>query len=256
MAILEKTKISIEKKVEDFCKNDLRIEEVAWDVLDDLLDKWTEQIKTSFLWQQFRKDQPKIERGYKELKERNLALNSISWQRKSIDSIKGKLYRDFKSGKKVKDLWNYHKGIPKLNDLIRTRIVCRYMDGVPYILNNLESISKRLKIQTTNKLDPGSEEYFAYHFRFKNSFEVPGTKKKITLPCEIQIATELGTRIWEETHLLYELEREGYLPDTQWKWDKNDARFLGKQLGHLLHTIDGLILDAQNRFIDIREDKT
>jgi len=139
--------------------------------------------------------------------------------------------------------------IPKLNDLVRTRITCKYIDGVDYLSNkllNLAEIHDRApSLDKLGKLDG----YFAQHLSFKADvlYREKSSCQTSSIICEIQIATELATIIWESKHEIYELMRQNEIKDQEWQWDPYNPQFTSNQLGHLVHLVDGLLINLRDK---------
>ena len=50
------------------------------------------------------------------------------------------------------------------------------------------------------------------------------------------------------THKYYERKRETLeLPDTKWQWDYNSEEFSPNYLGHMLHYIEGAVMQIRDR---------
>ena len=70
-----------------------------------------------------------------------------------------------------------------------------------------------------------------------------------TINCEIQLASELATRVWDASHPLYEDARTRSASPEEWQWKPTDPHFIANQLGHMIHLADGLLVqlrDTQN----------
>ena len=63
--------------------------------------------------------------------------------------------------------------------------------------------------------------------------------------CEIQVATELSTTVWDTTHTLYEVSRDSDEVPEDWQWSPKDPRFISRQLGHMIHLADGLLVQLR-----------
>jgi len=92
------------------------------------------------------------------------------------------------------------------------------------------------------------EGYFAQHITFEQSviLRIAGHEQIATLKCEIQLASELATRIWDASHPLYEDARIRRNSPSEWQWTPDDPRFIANQLGHMIHLADGLLVQLRD----------
>ena len=138
--------------------------------------------------------------------------------------------------------------IPKLNDIIRTRVACRYIDGVEFLAKKFVELGKETSCHTELSREGRIEGYFAQHITFEQSviLRLAGHSQMATLSCEIQLASELATRIWDASHPLYEDARMQRNAPEEWQWKPNDPRFIANQLGHMIHLADGLLVQLRD----------
>jgi len=122
--------------------------------------------------------------------------------------------------------------------------MCKYIDGVRFFSDKLFGLAEEMRLSPKCVQEARPEGYFARHINFKSSvfYRIAGTETPGEVRCEVQVATELATRIWEATHPIYEAEREHEQASEEWQWDPKDPRFISRQLGHMIHLADGLIL--------------
>ena len=168
---------------------------------------------------------------------------------KSGDRIYSKLYELRLKSENCKDDLFSKEGppIPKLNDLVRTRISCQYVDGVEFLGSKLYSLAEHMGIEHERTREGRLEGYFAQHVNFVEDvfYRFGGGREPGSIICEIQLSTELSTRVWETTHHIYEVSRgTGEMPE-DWQWNPKDSRFLSRQLGHMIHLADGLLVQLR-----------
>jgi hypothetical protein len=139
--------------------------------------------------------------------------------------------------------------IPLLKDLVRVRVQCRYLDGVEFLTKKLLELAKEQGLAPVRKREGRLEGYFAQHlvFVYPIAFRAWGSAITVNLRCEIQIATELSTTLWEVSHGIYEVARVGSDDPETWQWDFRDARFVSRQLGHTVHLADGLLCQLRDQ---------
>lgn len=138
--------------------------------------------------------------------------------------------------------------VPELNDLVRTRIACKYMDGVEFLTTHLFGLAEELGCDPKRMRQGKLEGYFAQHLTFTAPviFRVGGAPKSVTIRCEVQVATELSTRVWEAAHGIYEHARVQAESPDEWQWNPTDPRFISRQLGHMVHLADGLLIQLRD----------
>jgi hypothetical protein len=137
--------------------------------------------------------------------------------------------------------------IPSLNDLVRTRVSCKYLDGVDFLADKLQELAEEIGICLHRSREGRVGGYFAQHIYFTEDvyWRFGGETQPCTIRCEIQLATQLSTRIWEATHPFYETEREELEGTLDWQWKPTDPRFVAHQLGHMIHLADGLLVQLR-----------
>ncbi|WP_316174555.1 hypothetical protein [Bradyrhizobium sp. SZCCHNRI1073] len=138
----------------------------------------------------------------------------------------------------------------QIEDLIRTRLVCKYMDGPRFVCDALKQLCEKGGI--SNKVREHSNEagYYAWHFYVSIPVELmlEGTVVQRNVWVEIQITTQLAEVITALTHELYETRRSaGLVPkSTDWKWEAASKEFRSAYLGHGLHLLEGIIQNLKD----------
>jgi hypothetical protein len=141
----------------------------------------------------------------------------------------------------------------KLNDIIRTEIIVKYIDGIDLVIAFLENLSKKYNFKT--KVEPKSKEegYFAKHLyiSYKNKIvDFESQPKEIEHTFEIQIRTQLQDTIKSILHNHYEKDRIKYQKEqesTNWRWQFKESRFMTNYIGHILHFFDGIIVKIKDQ---------
>lgn len=65
---------------------------------------------------------------------------------------------------------------------------------------------------------------------------------------EIQITTQLQEVIRSLLHKYYEDRRKGVEAEgTKWQWDYKSDEFVANYLGHILHYVEGMIMDIREK---------
>lgn len=112
----------------------------------------------------------------------------------------------------------------------------------------LEELAGELGIACKRERQGRLVGYFAQHFCFRDNviFRFGGGQELASIQCEVQVATSLATRIWEESHRTYEEWRVQVDTPEDWQWNPNDPRFTARQLGHMIHLADGLLVQLRD----------
>jgi hypothetical protein len=132
-----------------------------------------------------------------------------------------------------------------INDLLRTRLVCKYMDGPKYVCAHLDEHCQSCGISSSFREVSTDAGYYAWHFYFQAPVEIMINNIVTDKPMwvEIQITTQLAEVISALTHDLYEARRSGQFKTEgrDWKWEAGSQRFRSAYLGHGLHLLEGII---------------
>jgi hypothetical protein len=217
------------------------------------------EIEDSAFWRRILRDRPEWNDEYYAKTQYLLFATSEEPKlvRKSFESLIIKTYRKNvlendewpdppDSGWITPDNW-----FAQLNDLVRSTLVVKYLDGVLFLVENLELLAKELGAVCADKLESRDEGYYAAHFYVAESHEIPTADwKTIRTPVqvEIQVTTQVQEVIRQLTHQDYAERRiRQHLVEPQWQWRYEDEEFVPNYLGHVLHFIEGLIMDVRNR---------
>jgi hypothetical protein len=165
---------------------------------------------------------------------------------KGMPRLEEKIFEMVNAGR-IGELYPAGSRVPRLKDLVRVRISTCYLDGVAFLANRLSRNIESHGITVDERTEPRLTGYYATHLYFDvdRLFHF-GTESKETVRCEVQIATELSTTIWDRTHGAYALTRTVSSADTAWQWDPTDERFIAAQLAHMIHLADGLVLQLRD----------
>lgn len=222
-----------------------------WQTVADNCTRWAEEVSVSPFWAEAKIQLDQWRSEYKQETGADL-LSQVglpSFCGKSAESIKRKLIRHCRSEADYvqKALPKGGPPIPRLGDLVRTRVVCRYIDGVEFLTSKFEHLAYNMQLKPTRRREGRLEGYFAQHLIVDAEviFRFGGSSELARIVCEVQVASELATRMWEASHPLYEFSREEEKPPEDWQWNANDPRFIANQLGHMIHLADGLLVQLR-----------
>jgi hypothetical protein len=130
------------------------------------------------------------------------------------------------------------------NDLVRTTFVVKYLDGVAFLADRLVALAKEHGVGTELTLESRMEGYYAGHLVTRHEVEIPRENwdtEKIVARVEIQITTQLQDVIRRMLHGYYS-QRRG-----RREWDYESDEFVANYLGHILHYVEGMIMDVRER---------
>lgn len=140
----------------------------------------------------------------------------------------------------------------RINDIVRTLFVVRYFDGVEFIINRINSLCRQHNMESKTSLEAREEGYYAAHLHTKQWFEIPKVTwdtERIVFSIEIQITTQVQEVIRKLLHKYYKKKRKMMkkLPLTKWQWDYKCDEFCVNYLGHILHYIEGMIMEVREK---------
>lgn len=152
-----------------------------------------------------------------------------------------------RTGWVVPDNW-----FSKINDIVRTTIVVRYLDGIEYIGTRLENLcSGQAVLKDKCRYLAKIEGYYAAHLYFNMEFEIPGMEwetQKVVSPVEIQITTQVKEVIKDLIHPYYEEQRvKRYSEEDIWQWRYESPEFARNYLGHIIHYVEGMMVGIRRR---------
>ncbi|UQY33150.1 hypothetical protein K8U54_15630 [Pseudomonas fulva] len=138
-----------------------------------------------------------------------------------------------------------------IDDLLRTRIVCKYMDGPKFVCHKLEAFCQAQGAEYNHRSLSTDAGYYAWHFyvRFSAPVNIAGNIKDCSMWIEIQITTQLAEVITSLTHSIYEERRVSGGNKGEWKWEAESPEFKSAYLGHGLHLLEGVIQSFKDDMI-------
>lgn len=225
-----------------------------WESLQENCDDWARYASVGPLWNEVKKKIPIWSNEfYAKTGGALLSLPDLpDFRVKGVDRIREKICHRALSDPEYLDIgkaWNAcEPAIPAINDMVRTRVVCKFLDGVEFFASRLEEAAQQMGIKVSREREGKLQGYFAQHLVFEQNvfFRRGEANRAATISCEVQIATILATRIWDESHLTYEQSRTRAERSEEWQWNPEDPRFIARQLGHMIHLADGLLVQLRN----------
>jgi hypothetical protein len=139
----------------------------------------------------------------------------------------------------------------KINDIVRTRVVVKYLDGVKILVERLQQLCNIPGLTTSVKWEAREEGYYAAHLYVEREYSIPTLEfdsERVPIKVEIQVTSQLQEAIDRLTHKYYEERRRKVKSsDLKWQWDYEGDEFIPNYLGHILHYIEGMIMEVRNR---------
>lgn len=138
-----------------------------------------------------------------------------------------------------------------IEDLVRTCFTVKYLDGVTFFLEKLDTICSDNDLECKVEFEAKEEGYYAAHAAVSFECHIPDIKwdtKKIKVMIELQVTTQLQEVIQTLLHKYYETHRK--LPTEQhekWQWNYMSDEFATNYLGHILHYVEGMIMGVRTR---------
>lgn len=134
-----------------------------------------------------------------------------------------------------------------VNDIVRTTISVRYLDGVEFLSDRLVELCKNASLSTSLDFEARSEGYYAAHLYFTPTIRVPDidwTQIERQFHVEVQITTHVKEAIKAILHPIYERARIRAVATNEkdWRWDLTSDEFVASNLGHIIHYVEGMIV--------------
>lgn len=197
-----------------------------WKNLTENCAQWADETSVCPLWKAFEKHRSAWSNEFHQQNGGSLLARDElpRFLGKAHERIQTKIAQ-LTSGQKAQDpkkFWPQHgPPVPRLNDLVRTRVECQFLDGVEFIGSKLEKLAQQMQIEVERERQGRLEGYFAQHLYFLHEvlFRFGGGAQQVTIQCEVQIATQLATRIWHESHGIYEDWRGREETQEEWQWN-------------------------------------
>jgi hypothetical protein len=217
------------------------------------------EIESSVFWQTFMAQLPELDDAYFQSTggfKLFAGAGRPGLVRKSFDSLLDKAYR-----KNVVHNVNWPEPPPngwvtqenwysRINDIIRTTMVVKYLDGVEYLASAASRLSAELSLPTTTDFEAREEGYYAAHLYVTHAVAIPRPSWDTELAdirLEIQVTTQLQDAIRQLTHAGYAQRRSRDASSQKWQWDHKHPDFSPNYLGHILHYVEGMIMEIRDR---------
>lgn len=140
----------------------------------------------------------------------------------------------------------------EVNDIVRTLFIVKYLDGANFLATKIEKLLEANGLPCETSYEAREEGYYAVHLLTKMSVEIPKIDfdtEELNISLEIQITTQLQDVIRNLTHKYYEVRRAktSKADDLKWQWDYQSNEFSANYLGHVLHYVEGMIMEVREK---------
>ncbi|MFC1924411.1 hypothetical protein ACFLXA_03490, partial [Chloroflexota bacterium] len=124
-----------------------------------------------------------------------------------------------------------------INDILRTEIVIKYLDGVEFLIEKIHSLCEEFGKDEDFECTYEAREvgYYAVHLYMREEFEIPRMDWDtiiVSSQIEIQLTTQLQEVIRKLLHKYYEERRVSpTLTEKKWQWNYRSDEFATNYLG-------------------------
>jgi ppGpp synthetase/RelA/SpoT-type nucleotidyltranferase len=219
-----------------------------WTIVESNVVQWAKGVTVAQFWSDTGRELEKWRTEYRAQTGSTLLSQAKlpEFVAKSKESTIEKLQRKY-SNAEAQNAFTDGYPIPRIGDLVRVRLTCSYLDGVEFLAGKLMDLASATGVKAVHEKQGKIEGYYAQHVNITQDvlLKVAGIPKAIQIECEIQIATDMSTKMWDTSHGLYERTRGQPIEAENWQWKHSDPRFISNQLGHLVHLVDGLLIQLR-----------
>ena len=139
----------------------------------------------------------------------------------------------------------------RINDIIRTRFVVKYLDGVEFLTEQMSVLLADHDCPSRVDFEAREEGYYAAHLYAPYKCEIPREDwdtETVMAIVEMQVTTQVQDVIGILLHKYYETRRKrGEDSEQKWQWDYSSDEFAANYLGHILHYVEGMMMDIRER---------
>jgi hypothetical protein len=241
-------------------KHNIEISDRTKNRYESVTSKSKQELETSELWTKLFEKLKEYDDEYKLIKD---GYPLLWYEHKPVIDIKpydSFLLKAFRKNVLQNENWpNEPKGgwiLPnnwfiKINDILRTLFVVKYLDGVEFLIEKIKTYCEQNNRECEVTLEAREEGYYAAHLYTKREFEIPRETwdtEKINMTIEIQVTTQLQENIRRLLHKYYEQRRKLIKEEEiKWQWNYKGDEFVANYLGHILHYVEGMIMEIRER---------
>jgi ppGpp synthetase/RelA/SpoT-type nucleotidyltranferase len=136
----------------------------------------------------------------------------------------------------------------RVADVIRTTFVVKYLDGIEELGGRIQSLADELGLSCEAKLRGTPAGYYGGHYVIGIPLIVTSpsiAQAPAILPTEIQVTTQVKEVLKELIHKDYSKQRLLVDDDLSWQWQFESRPFAANYLGHVLHYVEGRIMNIR-----------
>mgnify|MGYP001348902424 CR=1 FL=1 len=141
----------------------------------------------------------------------------------------------------------------RVRDILRTQIAVKYLDGVEFVSQRITELCIQHNQNCSVDFEARQEGYYAAHLSIEKTFEIPKMNwdtYKTNAFIEIQVTTQIQEVIKKLLHTYYESRRMEDQISKKWQWDYKSEEFSVNYLGHILHYVEGMIMEIRDKQIE------
>lgn len=141
----------------------------------------------------------------------------------------------------------------RLGDIVRTTIAVRYIDGVNFLSEKVSEIASGIHVSCDQEFEAGMDGYYALHLCYRKDLTLVTEDWKAfdaNVALEIQITTEVKRIVKSLLHVFYERSRLSSPQGGNAMWDYKSDHFAASNLGHMVHYIEGMLVQLRDRQVE------
>jgi hypothetical protein len=136
--------------------------------------------------------------------------------------------------------------LQSVSDVVRARFVTKFLDGATFLADRVHELASEQGVALKAKPTRQStfSGHYGVHLETVHRVSIGGEPRKMRV--EIQVITQLTDVINRILHGYYEdLRQMAPAERDEWQWEYQSPAFAGNYLGHILHYIDGQVVNAR-----------
>jgi hypothetical protein len=142
----------------------------------------------------------------------------------------------------------------EIHDIARTTIAVRYLDGVQLIANEVAEIARKSEAAVATHREGRADGYYAMHQYLDFFIALPSADLNAPptrVRFEVHVTTDVKLALKAILHSFYEGTRlQSSEQRRNWQWDFKSQEFVGNNLGHMLHYVEGMIVRLRDEQLD------
>ena len=140
------------------------------------------------------------------------------------------------------------------DDVIRTQIIVKYIDGVELLRNHVLDLKNSIdRIKIDSRYVSNKQGYYALHMYIKEKYPVLNQNYGTSIQkiqYEIQMTTEMKILVKNELHKYYESDRiciDDKKDSEFWAGAFDNYEFKLRHIGHMVHFIEVLLVEIRDK---------